>query len=79
MIRAQKVAGGKSLELRVAAMPEGEDPADMLQEGSSDRFMELVDGAIDLPSFRVDVALGPRRPRVAWPGGSGCSRRSDRC
>jgi DNA primase len=58
MIRAQKVAGGRGLELRVAAMPEGEDPADMLQEGSADRFMALVDGAIDLPSFRVDVALG---------------------
>src|SRR3954451_12055639 len=58
MIRAQKVAGGKSLELRVAAMPEGEDPADMLQEGSSDRLMKLVEEAIDLPSFRVDVALG---------------------
>jgi DNA primase len=58
MIRAQKVAGGRGLELRVAAMPEGEDPADMLQEGSVDRFMELVDGAIDLPSFRVEVALG---------------------
>jgi DNA primase len=58
MIRAQKVAGGRGLELRVAAMPEGEDPADMLQEGSSERFMALVDEAIDLPSFRVEVALG---------------------
>src|SRR3954469_17717845 len=58
MIRAQKVAGGRGLELRVAAMPEGEDPADMLQEGSVERFMGLVDGAIDLPSFRVDLALG---------------------
>ena len=58
MIRAQKVAGGKSLELRVAAMPEGEDPADMLKDGSEERFMKLVEGAIDLPSFRVDVALG---------------------
>jgi DNA primase len=58
MIRAQKVAAGKSLELRVAAMPEGEDPADMLQEGSVDRFAGLLDGAVDLPSFRVDVALG---------------------
>src|SRR5215217_1405557 len=48
MVRAQ----------RVAAMPEGEDPADMLQDGSAERFMELVDGAIDLPSFRVDLALG---------------------
>ncbi len=58
MIRAQKVAGGKSLELRVAAMPDGEDPADMLKGGSADRFMKLVEDAIDLPSFRVDVALG---------------------
>jgi DNA primase len=58
MVRAQKVAGGKSIELRVAAMPEGEDPADMLQGRSMERFMELVDGAIDLPSFRVDLALG---------------------
>jgi DNA primase len=58
MVRAQKVAGGKSIELRVAAMPEGEDPADMLQAGSVERFMELVDGAVDLPSFRVELALG---------------------
>jgi DNA primase len=58
MIRAQKVAGGKSLELRVAAMPEGEDPAEMLKDDSVDRFMKLVEEAIDLPSFRVDVALG---------------------
>jgi DNA primase len=39
-------------------MPEGEDPADMLHEESADRFMALIDEAIDLPSFRVDVALG---------------------
>src|SRR5690242_18933009 len=58
MVRAQKVAGGKSIELRVAAMAEGEDPADMLQGGSVDGFMGLVDEAVDLPSFRVDVALG---------------------
>jgi DNA primase len=58
MIRAQRVAGGRGLDLRVAAMPEGEDPADMLQQGSIDRFQEMVEGAIDLPSFRVDTALG---------------------
>jgi DNA primase len=58
MIRAQRVAGGRGLELRVAAMPEGEDPADMLQEGSIERFQRLVEGAIDLPSFRVETALG---------------------
>jgi DNA primase len=57
MIRAQRVAGGRGIELRVAPMPEGEDPADMLQEGSIDRFSELVDAAVDLPSFRVRTAL----------------------
>ena len=58
MIRAQRVAGGKGLDLRVAAMPEGEDPADMLQADRLGRFHELVEGAIDLPSFRVRTALG---------------------
>jgi DNA primase len=57
MIRAQRVAGGRGLELRVAAMPEGEDPADMLQEGSTERFQQLVEGAIDLPSFHIRAAL----------------------
>src|ERR687897_857969 len=41
MIRAQRVAGGRGLELRVAAMPEGEDTADMLQEGSIERFQQF--------------------------------------
>jgi DNA primase len=58
MIRAQRVAGDRGLELRVAAMPEGEDPADMLGEGDLERFQTLVEKAIDLPSFRVRTALG---------------------
>ncbi len=58
MIRAQRVAGGRGLELRVAAMPENEDPADMAEQGQLDRFRELVADAIDLPSFRVRTALG---------------------
>jgi DNA primase len=58
MIRAQKVAGGRGLELRVAAMPEGEDPADMLAEGSVERFGDLVDGAIELVRFQVNQIIG---------------------
>ncbi len=57
MIRAQKVAGGKSLELRVAAMPEGEDPADMLKEGSPDRLLKLVEEAIELVRFQVEQII----------------------
>jgi DNA primase len=57
MIRAQRVGGGRKLRLRVAAMPAGEDPADMLAEGEGERLEELIEGAIDLPEFHVRVAL----------------------
>src|SRR5215468_4662357 len=57
MIRAQRVAGGKKMELRVAAMPEGEDPADMLEGGSIDRFRELVDQAVDLATFQIKLIV----------------------
>ncbi len=67
MIRAQRVAGSKSLDLLVAAMPEGEDPADMLVAGEIERFKGLVEEAIDLPSFRVRTALG--RADVGTPTG----------
>ena len=49
MIRAQKVAVGKSLELRVAAMPEGEDPADMLAGGLG-RSVHGAGGGGDRPA-----------------------------
>ena len=62
MLRAQRVAAGKRVRLRVVSMPEGEDPADMLageSPGSSgaDRFTALVDGAVDLPAFHVRTLL----------------------
>jgi DNA primase len=57
MIRAQKVAAGRKMSLRVAKMGEDEDPADMLQKGELERFRELVDGAVDLPAFQVETAL----------------------
>ena len=61
MIRAQRVAGSKGLELRVVSMPEGEDPADMLSgdaaEAGLDRFSKLVSKATDLASFRVRTVL----------------------
>ena len=57
MIRAQRVGGRRKLRLRVAAMPAGEDPADMLAAGEGKRLEELIEGAIDLPEFHVRVAL----------------------
>jgi DNA primase len=57
MIRAQRVAGARRMRLRVAAMPEGEDPADLLAEGPADRVVEMLDGAVDLPAFQVEAAI----------------------
>ena len=62
MLRAQRVAAGKRVRLRVASMPEGEDPADMLggeSPGSAgaERFAGLIDGAVDLPAFHVRTLL----------------------
>ena len=58
MIRAQRVAGARRMRLRVAEMPEGEDPADLLAEGPAERVVELLDGAVDLPAFQVEAAIG---------------------
>jgi DNA primase len=62
MLRAQGVAAGKKVRLRVAAMPEGEDPADMLGgegPGSSaaERFGGLIDDAVDLSVFHAGTLL----------------------
>jgi DNA primase len=58
MLRAQRVAAGRKVRLRVAAMPAGEDPAEMIAaEGGAERFRALVDGAVDLPAFQVGLVL----------------------
>ena len=59
MLRAQTV-GGKALRLRVARMPEGEDPADLLAGGdgaSANAFRAAIDAAEDLPVFHVHTLL----------------------
>ncbi|MBM3667913.1 MAG: DNA primase, partial [Actinobacteria bacterium] len=57
MIRAQRVAGDRGMDLRVAAMPEGEDPAEMLAGGGVERFRALVEDALDLLTFWVRTIL----------------------
>src|SRR4051812_2614599 len=58
MLRAQRVAAGRKMRLRVAAMPAGEDPAEMLAvEGGAERFRALLDGAIELTAFQVGLVL----------------------
>jgi DNA primase len=58
MLRAQRVAAGRKVRLRVAAMPAGEDPAEMMTaEGGAERFRSLLEGAVDLPAFQVGLVL----------------------
>ena len=46
------------MRLRVAAMPAGEDPAEMMAaEGGAERFRALVEGAVELPAFQVGLVL----------------------
>jgi len=66
MLRAQRVAGDRKMRLRVAAMPAGEDPAEMMAaEGGPERFRALLDGAVELTAFQVGLVLD--RTDVASP------------
>jgi DNA primase len=58
MLRAQRVAAGRKMRLRVAAMPAGEDPAEMIAaEGGAERFRALIESAVDLSAFQVGLVL----------------------
>ena len=58
MLRAQRKAEGRQMRLRVAAMPEGEDPAQLVaEEGGAERFAGLVREALALPEFQVGLVL----------------------
>jgi DNA primase len=66
MLRAQRVAAGRRMRLRVAAMPAGEDPAEMMAEdGGPERFRTLLEGAAELTAFQVGLVLD--RTDVASP------------
>ncbi|HYJ20450.1 MAG TPA: DNA primase [Solirubrobacterales bacterium] len=58
MLRAQRVAAGRKMRLRVAAMPAGEDPAEMMAApGGAERFRALIEAAVELNAFQVGLVL----------------------
>jgi len=58
MIRAGEIAARRRLRILVAAMPSGTDPAEMVvTEGGAERFRGLVDSAVDLNEFQLDLIL----------------------
>jgi DNA primase len=58
MLRAQRLAAGSALELRVVSLPEGTDPAEMLtQQGGADALRMRVDGSVPFVVFHVERIL----------------------
>jgi DNA primase len=58
MLRAQSVAAGRRMRLRVAAMPAGEDPAEMMAGAEGvERFRGLLEQAAELTAFQVGLVL----------------------
>lgn len=58
MVRAQRAAADRSMRLRVAAMPAGEDPAEMMtRDDGRERFQGLVDASIELGEFQVNLVI----------------------
>jgi DNA primase len=59
MLRAQSVAAGRRMRLRVAAMPAGEDPAELMAaDGGPERFRGILEQAEELVAFQVGLVLG---------------------
>ena len=57
MLRAARAAGDRDVELRVVAMPEGKDPADLLSEEGPDGFARRLDRAVSVLEFQVARVL----------------------
>ncbi|HEY5333084.1 MAG TPA: DNA primase, partial [Solirubrobacterales bacterium] len=58
MIRAQRVAGDRRMRLRVASIPSGKDPAELMAEADGrERFGAMVEGAEELTEFQVRLVL----------------------
>ncbi|MGA2013389.1 MAG: DNA primase [Solirubrobacteraceae bacterium] len=57
MLRAARVAAGHRLELRVVVMPEGTDPAELVERDGAQALRERVEGSVAFAVFRVDRIL----------------------
>ena len=57
MLRAARVADGRSLELRVVALPPGLDPADLVQQEGVDAMRARIARSVPFVEFHVDRIL----------------------
>jgi len=57
MLRAARVAEERGMELRVVAVPEGVDPAELVVAEGAEAFTALLDSAQSVPEFQVGRVL----------------------
>jgi DNA primase len=57
MLRAARLASGRNLELRVVALPEGADPADLVQREGVDAMRARVERSVPFVVFQVQRIL----------------------
>jgi DNA primase len=57
MLRAARLADQRGLKLRVVQLPEGRDPAELVQDGQAERLRELVSASVPFVEFHVERIL----------------------
>jgi DNA primase len=57
MLRASRLAAGRKLELRVVPLPEGVDPADLVEHEGADALRARVERSVPFVVFHVDRIL----------------------
>jgi DNA primase len=61
MMKAARLAGKQRFELRVAALPPGSDPAEVLERDGAEAVRALLDASLPFVRFRVERILGGAR------------------
>jgi DNA primase len=65
MLRASRLATGRKLELRVVPLPEGLDPAELIEREGAEKLRERVEGSVPFVVFEVERILGRADTRSA--------------
>lgn len=65
MLRAAQLSDKRSLELRVVPLPEGTDPADLIERAGADALRERVAGSVPFVAFHVERILERNDPSSA--------------
>jgi DNA primase len=57
MLRAATIARGRGLELRVVGLPEGMDPAELIEREGAEALRARVEGSMPFAAFHIDRIL----------------------